>query len=183
MVATSKRSPNSLLSRNAMRDLSVDKLLSKYTPEITAQLREARKHLAKHFPRGFELVYDNYNALVFAFAPTERASDAILSIAGYPRWVTLFFAKGSSLDDPSHILEGSGSRFRGVRLQPSSRLHEAAVQKLIRDAKKMVSRELKAAPPLSTIVKATSAKQRARRPAKAKPVVAARRVDNVQQKR
>jgi hypothetical protein len=56
--------------------------LAKYTPEIAGQLREARKHLAKHFPRGFELVYDNYNALVFAYAPTERASDAILSIAG-----------------------------------------------------------------------------------------------------
>jgi hypothetical protein len=154
-------------------------LLAKYTPEISRQLREARKHLAKHFPRGFELVYDNYNALVFAYAPTERASDAILSIAGYPRWVTLFFANGATLDDPSHVLEGSGSKFRGVRLQPSARLHEAAVQKLICDAKVAAARQLEAAPPLTTIIKSTSAKQRARRPAGAKSVVAARPVRKI----
>lgn len=154
-------------------------LLARYTPEIAGQLREARKHLAKHFPRGFELVYDNYNALVFAYAPTERASDAILSIAGYPRWVTLFFAKGATLDDPSHVLEGSGAQFRSVRLQPPARLREAAVQKLICDAKVAASRRLQAAPTLTTIVKSTSAKQRARRPAGAKSVVATRPVRKV----
>jgi hypothetical protein len=148
--------------------------LAKYTPEIAVQLQEAREHLAKHFPRGFELVYDNYNALVFAFASSERASDAILSVAGYPKWVTLFFAEGIKLNDPSRVLEGRGSKFRSVRLQPPSRLREAAVQELICAAKARAGSQLEAAPPLNTIVKSVSVKQRARRPASVKPSVAAK---------
>lgn len=34
--------------------------LRKYTPALEAQLREARTRLRAMFPRGFELVYDNY---------------------------------------------------------------------------------------------------------------------------
>ena len=53
--------------------------LRKYTPAVEAQLREARTRLRAMFPRGFELVYDNYNALVFGISPTERTSDAVTS--------------------------------------------------------------------------------------------------------
>jgi hypothetical protein len=153
---------------------AIAEFLAKYKPEIAAQLQEVREHLAKHFPRGFELVYDNYNALVFAFASSERASDAILSVAGYPKWVTLFFAKGTTLNDPAHVLEGSGVQFRSVRLQPPTRLHDVAVQELICAAKVAASSQLDRAPPLTTLVKSVSAKQRARRPEVTKPVVAAR---------
>ncbi len=55
--------------------------LEKYDPEIESQLREARTRLRAMFPRGFELVFDNHNALVFAIstdrflvAPTSRRS-------------------------------------------------------------------------------------------------------------
>src|SRR5664279_3858210 len=90
--------------------------LEKYSPEIAAQLRSARAQLQALFPRGCELVYDNYNALVFCFGPTDRASEAILSIAGYPKWITLFFAKGKTMKDPTGILQGSGKTVRSIRL-------------------------------------------------------------------
>lgn len=143
----------------------IDDFLAKYSPDIAAQLREAREHLVTHFPRGFELVYDNYNALVFAFAATERAMDAIVSVAGYPKWVTLFFAKATALEDPQHMLEGAGTQFRSVRLQPFSRLHEPSVQALILGAKTAAAPLLEAAPLLTTVIKSVSAKQRPRRPA------------------
>ena len=47
-------------------------------------------------PGAIELVYDNYNALGIGFAATEKASDVIFSIALYPRWINLFFAKTRS---------------------------------------------------------------------------------------
>ena len=150
--------------------------LAKYTTEIARQLQAAREHLALHFPRGFELVYDNYNAFVFAFATSERASDAVLSVAGYPKWVTLFFANATRLSDPSNVLEGSGSQFRSVRLLPPFRLHEPAVQELIKAAKAAVATELQAAPPLSTVVKLVSSKQRPRRPPTEKGTSGAKRI-------
>src|SRR5215217_3003302 len=90
--------------------------LRKYTPAVEAQLREARTGLRAMFPRGFELIYDNYNALVFGISPTERTSDAFISVAGYPRWVTLFFLHGADLRDAHGLLEGQGKQVRGVRL-------------------------------------------------------------------
>jgi hypothetical protein len=149
-------------------DAVVANFLAKYTPEIAAQLQAAREHLAKHFPRGFELVYDNYNALAFAFSPSERASDAILSVAGYSKWVTLFFAQGTTLPNPANVLEGTGSQFRSVRLLPPARLTEQAVQQLIRAAKEAAGAQLALAPSLATVIKSVSAKQQPRLPASKK---------------
>jgi hypothetical protein len=42
--------------------------LAKYSPAIEAELIDARARLRAFFPRGFELVFDNYNALVFGMS-------------------------------------------------------------------------------------------------------------------
>ncbi|HEX5052252.1 MAG TPA: DUF1801 domain-containing protein [Planctomycetota bacterium] len=138
--------------------------IARYAPPIAAQLREARRRLRRMFPKGFELVYDNYNALVFAFGPTERASQIVLSIAGYPRWVTLFFLRGASLRDPAKRLEGSGSQIRGVRLESPKDLDSPAVRALIVEALALAGNAFEAAPRLRTVLKAVAAKQRERRP-------------------
>ena len=138
--------------------------IARYSPEIASDLRAARKHLRTRFPRGYELVYDNYNALAFGFSPTPRASDVIVSVAGYPQWATLFFLKGTRLADPERVLQGSGSTVRSVRLQPRSVLRSAPVQALLDAAIAPHAAALEAAPRLSTIIKSISARQRPRRP-------------------
>ena len=138
--------------------------LGKYTPAIEVQLREARTRLRAMFPRGFELVYDNYNALVFGISPTERTSDAFLSVAGYPKWVTLFFLHGASLHDPNGLLEGQGKQVRGVRLREPGTINTPEVEALIAQAVDPRRSAFLAAPGLTTIVKSVSAKQRPRRP-------------------
>lgn len=69
----------------------LDGFLTKYSPKIAALGRAALKKMRQLLPGSFELVYDNYNALVVGFSPTARPSDAIFSIVLYPRWVNLFF--------------------------------------------------------------------------------------------
>jgi hypothetical protein len=73
--------------------------IARFSPDVARVARAARAKIRKQLPGAFELVYDNYNALALAFGPTDRASDAILSIALYPRWVSLFFARGAKLPD------------------------------------------------------------------------------------
>ena len=143
---------------------AVASFLAKYDASIAAQTRAVRKHLSDLFPRGFELVYDNYNALAFGFGPTDRASDALVSVAAYPKWVTLFFLKGAKLPDPHNVLQGSGSQVRSVRLTSSAVLHSPPVQDLLRRVFKQAESALALAPPLTTVVKSVSAKQRPRRP-------------------
>ena len=145
-------------------EAQIKAFLAKYSPGIAAELRAARRHLRAQFPRGHELVYDNYNALVFGFSATERTSDAFLSIAGYPRWITLFFLSGVGLDDPEGLLEGSGSKVRGIRLESARQLLEPAVKRLIGQAMAPHRDALKQASALTTSSRSVSARQRPRRP-------------------
>ena len=139
--------------------------LAKYSPAIETELAEARARLRGFFPRGFELVFDNYNALVFGMSPSERASDAFLSIAGYPKWVTLFFLHGTDLDDPNGLLEGQGKQVRSIRLKSHTDINTPQVEALISQAIRSHQAALLAASPLVTVIKMVVAKQRPRRPA------------------
>jgi hypothetical protein len=146
----------------------IREFLTKYSPPIAKELRAARARLRKLFPRGHELVYDNYNALVFGFSPTERASDAVISVAGYPRWVTLFFLHGVGLKDPRGLLQGSGSRVRNVRLESSAQLGDPLVRALLAQAINPHREAFRRGPALQTTIKSVSKKQRPRRAASAK---------------
>jgi hypothetical protein len=145
----------------------VDVFLARYSPAVETHLREARARLRASFPRGFELVYDNYNALVFAISPTERTADAFISVAGYPKWVTLFFLHGIDLQDPNRLLAGQGKRVRSIRLENPAEIDSPEVQALIAQAVLRYTPAFLAAPTLATIVKAVVASQRPRRPTEA----------------
>ena len=83
----------------------LDAFLDKFTPEVAAQARAALRKMRARLPGATELVYDNYNALAIGFSPTERTSEAIFSIALFPRWVSLFFLQhGTRLRDPEAYL-------------------------------------------------------------------------------
>lgn len=145
-------------------DQRIDGFLKPYAPELAVMAQMCRSTLHSLFPQGYELVYDNYNALVFAFSSTDRTSGVILSIAVYPRWITLFFAHGVGLHDPQGLLEGDGVRVRGVRLKAPGDLDQPAVRDLIAQARAPFEAGLASAGPLQTIVKSVSAKQRPRKP-------------------
>lgn len=145
-------------------DSQVAGFLEKYTPAIRTQLSDARAKLRAFFPRGFELVFDNYNALVFAFSPTERPKDAFISVAGYPKWVTLFFLYGTNLADPRGLLEGTGKQVRSIRLKRPEDMDTKGVAALIQQACKAHESSLRTSPVLSTVVCAVVSKQRPRKP-------------------
>jgi len=152
----------------AATERRIESFIAKYTPAIAAQLRDARQRLRAHFPRGVEMVFDNYNALVFGIGPTDRTRESFISIAGYPKWVTLFFLNGADLDDPQGLLEGDGKQVRGIRLKTPADLDAPAVAALIAQAVAPHREALAAAAPLSTVIKMEVARQRPRRPASAK---------------
>jgi hypothetical protein len=147
----------------ASTEAAIAGFVAKYDPAIASQLRACRRTIRALVPRGFEMVYDNYNGLVFGFSPTERPSDALLSIVGYPRWVALALLQGASVEDPDGLLQGTGRQVRGLRLKAPKELDEPKVRALIARALAPAASAFAAAPPLRTIVKSVSAKQRPRR--------------------
>ena len=109
--------------------------LGRCSPEVAAVGKAARTKLRKRLPGAVEMVYDNFNALVIGYSPTERPSDAILSIALYPRWVNLYFLQGAHLADPDGVLQGSGNQVRFVRLDAGAAMMDTpAVRAVIADA-------------------------------------------------
>ena len=88
---------------------SLKRFIGKFSTPVQRVAVAALAKMRARLPGAIELVYDNYNALAIGFGPGERASEAIFSIALYPRWVTLFFLRGAALEDAHGILRGSGN--------------------------------------------------------------------------
>jgi hypothetical protein len=139
--------------------------LAKYTPEIAALAEGAIAKMRSYLPGATELVYDNYNALAIGFGPTDRASEAIFSIALYPRWVSLFFLHGADIPDPDRVLQGTGTGARHMILNSPAKLDEPAVQVLIEQALLAAAVPIDPTQPGRLVIKSVADKQRSRRPA------------------
>ena len=105
--------------------------IDEYAPAIAGLAREVLAAMQARLPGAVRLVYNNYNALVIGFGPSERASEAVFSVALYPRWVNLFFLQGASLEDPDGLLRGEGKQVRSVRLGSVSELEEPGLKALM----------------------------------------------------
>lgn len=138
--------------------------MAKFSDEIADLADKILGEMRKLYPTALELVYDNYNALAIGFGPTERASEAIFSIAVFPRWVSLFFLQAKGLPDPENILRGNGSVARHVVIPSAAMLHSPAVQDLMKEAVTRAKVPLDPRSKHRLIIKSVSAKQRPRRP-------------------
>ena len=107
-------------------------LLSRFRPEIAALVKRCLPKLRRAFPGSYQLVYDYASSLLVAFSMSERGYEAIVTIAIFPRWVRLYFAR--SLPDPKGLLQGSGTKVRSVTLKAASDLDNGDIHALIEAA-------------------------------------------------
>jgi hypothetical protein len=145
-------------------DEQLASFMAEFLPEIGAQAEAILNIMRRRYPSALELVYDNYNALAIGFAPSEKTSEAIFSIALYPRWVSLFFLEGKGLRDPEKLLRGSGNVVRHVVLESPEMLHNPAVKALMLQAVERARVPFSASGAHRIIIKSIAAKQRPRRP-------------------
>ena len=150
-------------SKGASPAAQLAAFMKPYAPAIQKTARTALAKLRAQIPGATEMVYDTYNALVIGFGPSDRASEAIVSIALYPKWVNLYFLDGAALPDPRKLLKGSGTRVRNLRLEDPAILDSPAVKTLIAaavaDADSPFSRR-----PRRLLIKAAVSRKRPRRP-------------------
>jgi hypothetical protein len=144
----------------------LDRFIDKFSKEVAVIARGALARMRKQLPTATAMVYDNYNALAIGFGPTERASDAIFSIAVFPRWVSLFFLQGVGLPDPDRLLRGKGNVVRHIVLAKASDLELPGTRALMEAALASAKTPLPAMGRGMLVIKSISKKQRPRRPAK-----------------
>jgi hypothetical protein len=153
----------SLNTKKDSPDSQIASFIAKFDPAIGKLVRAARAKLRKRFASAVELVYDNYNALVIGWGPTDRSTDAILSLAAYASGVNLYFIQGAQLRDPQKVLQGKGNQGRFVRLETVTQLDTPAIKTLIDDAIKQSLVPLAKSGRSYTVIKSISLKQRPRR--------------------
>lgn len=136
--------------------------LAKFEPAVARTARGALARLEKRLPGAHRLVYDNYNALAIAFGPSEKTSTSIISVAVFPRWVSVFFLQAAGMKDPQRILKGNGKRVRHIVLKEAADLDTPAVRALVEEALRVAAEPLGTGAKGKLMIKSVSAKQRPR---------------------
>ena len=141
----------------------LDSFIAKFSPNVAGRAREEISRMRALLPTATEMVYDNYNALAIGFGPSDRASDAIFSLAVFPKWVTLCFLQGAQVPDPDKRLKGDGNQVRHLRLTEPGMLLSPEVRKLMLAALHSAHVPISPATKHRIIIKSISAKQRPRK--------------------
>ncbi len=136
--------------------------IAKFSATDQRLIRSVRRALRQRFPTANELVYDNYNFFVIGYSPTERPSDAIISMAARANGVGLCFIHGAKLPDPNKLLQGSGNQTRFIRLESTQVLDRPEVRDLLAAAIARSRIPFPAVGRGKLIIRSVSAKQRPR---------------------
>jgi hypothetical protein len=148
--------------RNTSPAAQLAGFLARFNPAIARLARTARAKFRKRLPGAIEMVYDNYNALVIGYSPTERPADAILSIVIFPKKVSICFIQGKHLEDPQRLLQGDGNQVRFITLDEKAALLDTApVRALVSEA--IAFGETPFAGKTRLVIRSMSRKQRPRR--------------------
>jgi hypothetical protein len=153
-------------ARQAERQLS--EFIAKFTPDMARLIRAARAKMRGFMPHALELVYDNYNFFVIGYGPTEKAGDAIFSLAAQAKGLSLCFLQGAKLPDPHNLWRGSGNVVRNIRIESPDALDDPKVRQLMDIALNRAKQSIPVNGRHQLIIKSISAKQRPRQSVNAK---------------
>lgn len=109
---------------------SMDTSLANYPPEVAAISRLLRSTAQQSLPEAHERWYHSsiaYSLSALSFAP-------ICYIAPMKGYVNLGFFFGTHLDDPQHLLEGTGARMRHVKVRTLEQARNPALAVLLKAA-------------------------------------------------
>jgi hypothetical protein len=149
--------------RAATPEAQLRAFIAKFSPDDQRRIRAVRTAMRKRLPTANELVWDNYNFFVIGYSPTERPTDAVLSMAARANGIGLCFIYGAGLPDPARVLEGSGRQTRFLRVDSAARLSDPDVSALIDAAVARARTPYPASGKGRLIIRSVSAKQRPRR--------------------
>jgi hypothetical protein len=85
-----------------------------------------------------EYIFEMRSKVVLLYGSTERViADGICNIGVFRRHVTLAFVRGTDLDDPAGVLQGTGNAMRHIRLTKLSDLDRPEIRRFLRKARRV----------------------------------------------
>lgn len=101
--------------------------------ELIGLFKDLRAFILEIYPDCNELLYHTH-ALTAVFSISEKLSDAFCMIPIYSNHLNLGFNKGTLLDDPQHLLIGTGKLIRHIPIEKQCDYRNKKVKELIRSA-------------------------------------------------
>ena len=94
---------------------------------------ELRSFILAIHPNSNELLYHTH-ALTSLYSVTEKIDDAFCMIPIYTNHLNLGFNKGTVLNDPKNLLQGTGKYIRHIPIKEQSGFNNQLVRDLIKNA-------------------------------------------------
>jgi hypothetical protein len=109
---------------------SWDEVLASHRPEVVAAARAVQTVIVEELP-GVVVHFDRGDGLL-ALGTSSGMRDLLFALIPHAGWLNLQLADGVDLPDPEGIVEGTGRRFRHVKLRSAEAAGAPAVRALVR---------------------------------------------------
>ncbi|QIL39891.1 DUF1801 domain-containing protein [Pedobacter sp. HDW13] len=94
---------------------------------------DLRTFILELYPDANELLYHTH-ALTTVFSISDKLSDSFCMIPIYTNHLNLGFNKGTLLNDPQHLLAGTGNLIKHIPVKQTSDYRNEQVNQLIKEA-------------------------------------------------
>lgn len=112
-------------------EIPVGEYLDRFTPEVKKILLAARRLVKSIGPQATETAYRGW--------PIRYTVDGavVVALGGFARYANLWVQRGTELEDPDRLLEGTGKGLRHLKLYSVDDVKRPAVKRLVEDAFKL----------------------------------------------
>ena len=111
--------------------------LYRYDPAVRSLALGLRTVVHEKMTPCHEYIFEMRSKVVLLYGATERViKDGICNINVFARHVLLGFPRGTDLDDPSGVLQGTGKAMRHITLKTLSDLDRPQIRACLRQARK-----------------------------------------------
>lgn len=110
-------------------------MLGQYDAGIRELAMQTCEFIARAIPKAEQKVYAGWRTIGFSLAGTMASQ--FCAVGPQQKYVNIYLMRGTELDDPKALLEGSGKKMRHVKIKDAKELKNAALKTLIKDAAKL----------------------------------------------
>lgn len=127
----SQRTKTATTKKAAKVDADINPVLAPFSADVRAIALELRKVIQGCAPQATEVPQLGYKAISYTHGGMKRA---VCAIGLHATRVNLQFYRGTSLEDPNGLLEGTGKTMRHIKLSTTKACRATAVAALIKAA-------------------------------------------------
>jgi hypothetical protein len=139
--------------------------LFRYDPAVQSLALGLRKVVHEEMAPCHEYIFEMRSKVVLLYGATERViADGICSINVFARYVILGFPRGTDLDDPAGVLQGTGKAMRHITLKKLSDLDRPEIRPYLRHARRQAGLKRRSGRTAAEVVTRVKQKSPASRP-------------------